>query len=364
MKSETTTQRTSWVLSLVFLAALVLALFNILVPFLVPVAWAALAVFITWPVNSYLQRRLPHRPALAALVMTVSLGAILVLAVVPLSAAFTAELQDLVQGMRAQVIEQGQGSIASIRDLPYLPESWKARLTPYLTKLMTGKDQLAKFAYEYQSQLLGAITAIATRAARFAFDFVVFLFASFYLYLHGAPLWSQVVRGFKKIGGERFERLLGAMQQTVKAAVYGTFVTAFAQGTLAGIGYMVAGAPMPILLGLLTMIFALIPFGPPLIYLSAAVIVGLQQSVFAGALLALWGLGVVSTVDNVLRPLFISHATRLPFILVLFGVLGGVLSMGLIGAFFGPALMAIAVALWNEWTAEPTQSTPSQLPAQ
>lgn len=354
MQLEITSQRTSWVLSLVFLAALILALFNILVPFLVPVAWAALAVFITWPVNRYLQQRLPQHPALCALVMTVLLGAILVLAVVPLSAAFTAELQDLVQRMRVQVIEQGQGSIATIRDLPYLPESWRARLAPYLTKLMTGKDQLAKFAYEYQSQLLGAITAIAARAARFAFDFIVFIFASFYLYLHGATLWTQVVYGLKKIGGERFERLLGAMQETVKAAVYGTLVTAFVQGTLAGFGYVVAGAPMPILLGLLTMVFALIPFGPPVIYLSAAGIVGLQQSAVAGILLALWGIGVVSTVDNVLRPLFISQATQMPFILVLFGVLGGVLSMGLIGAFFGPALLAIAVALWKEWIAEPS----------
>ena len=353
---ESTAQRTSWVLSLVFLAALILSLYSVLLPFLVPVAWAALAVFITWPVNSYLNRRLPRRPGLCALLMTLALGIILALAVVPLSAAFTAELQDLVQRLRTNVLEQGQGNIASLRDLPYLPESWKDRLAPYLTKLMTGKDQLAKFAYEYQSQLLSAITAIATRAARFAFDFIVFLFASFYLYLHGASLWSQVVCGFKKIGGERFERLLGAMQQTVKAAVYGTFVTAFVQGTLAGVGYMVAGAPMPILLGLLTIVFALIPFGPPLVYLSAALIVGLQQSAWVGVLLALWGVAIVSTIDNVLRPLFISHATRMPFILVLFGVLGGVLNMGLIGAFFGPALMAIAVALWNEWTAEPARS--------
>ena len=164
MASETTAQRTSWILSLVFLAGLIISLYSVLLPFLVPVAWSALAVFITWPVNSYLHRRLTNRPGLCSLLMTLALGVILALAVVPLSAAFTAELQDLVQRLRTGMLEQGQESIASIRDLPYLPESWKERLAPYLTKLMTGKDQLAKFAYEYQSQLLGAITAIATRA--------------------------------------------------------------------------------------------------------------------------------------------------------------------------------------------------------
>jgi predicted PurR-regulated permease PerM len=100
------------------------------------------------------------------------------------------------------------------------------------------------------------------------------------------------------------------------------------------------------------MVLALIPFGPPIIYLSASLLVVFEQSLLAGILLALWGVLVVSSIDNLVRPLFISQATKMPLILVFFGVLGGVVSFGFIGAFLGPALLAMALALWNEWTVD------------
>jgi predicted PurR-regulated permease PerM len=352
VEAEYGAKRFSWVLSLLFLAGLLISLYQVLLPFLVPVAWAAVMAFITWPINSFFMRRLPKHRSLSALLMTLLLALVMVVAIVPLFAALTTELQEVVHKLKTEVIDRSNGGIPAAKDIPFLPDALKSRLAPHLGKLMTGKDALARFAYEYQAQLLGAITAIAARAAKFAFDFAVFLFAAFYLFRNGSALWTQVVRALKRVGGERFERLLTAMQETVKAAVYGTFVTAIVQGLLAGIGYLVADAPVPILLGVLTMVLALIPFGPPIIYLSASLLVVFEQSLLAGILLALWGVLVVSSIDNLVRPLFISQATKMPLILVFFGVLGGVVSFGFIGAFLGPALLAMALALWNEWTVD------------
>jgi predicted PurR-regulated permease PerM len=93
----------------------------------------------------------------------------------------------------------------------------------------------------------------------------------------------------------------------------------------------------------------LIPFGAPLVWGSLGIWLLLTGKVGDGVTLLLWGLLVVSWVDNIVRPLVISSATRMPFLLVVFGVLGGVLAFGLVGLFIGPVVLAVALALWREW---------------
>jgi predicted PurR-regulated permease PerM len=119
---------------------------------------------------------------------------------------------------------------------------------------------------------------------------------------------------------------------------------------LAGIGYYVVGAPTPLLLGVLTLIVSFVPFGPPFVYIpvTAYLLFATELPWYHGVGLAIWGTIVVSTVDNILRPLFISQSTKLSTILVFIGVLGGVASFGLLGVFIGPALVAIAQLFWLE----------------
>ena len=125
---------------------------------------------------------------------------------------------------------------------------------------------------------------------------------------------------------------------------------------LAGIGYAVAGAPVPVLLGFFTMVMSLIPFGTPVVYLPVAVIVVANGApLLHGILLAAWGICVVSAMDNILRPLFISQSTNMPIVLSFFGVIGGIIAFGLLGIILGPVVLAIALMLWREWAqVEPT----------
>jgi predicted PurR-regulated permease PerM len=136
----------------------------------------------------------------------------------------------------------------------------------------------------------------------------------------------------------------------VRGAAYSVLATAIAQGVLAGVGYYVTGAPTPLLLGVLTLFISFVPFGPPFVYIpvTAYLLFGTDLPWYHGVGLAVWGTVVVSTVDNILRPLFISHTTKLSTILVFIGVLGGVASFGLLGVFIGPALIAIAQLFWLE----------------
>ncbi len=127
--------------------------------------------------------------------------------------------------------------------------------------------------------------------------------------------------------------------------------SALVQGAFAGVGYWVAGLGSPVTLGLITALFALIPFGTPLAWGGAGAWLLFQGETGAAIGVWIWGAAVVSQIDNVLRPLFISSVSAIPFLLVLFGVLGGILAFGLVGLFAGPIVLAVAWAIWREWTA-------------
>ena len=170
-----------------------------------------------------------------------------------------------------------------------------------------------------------------------------------FLYRDGESLLRQLRQVLRRLVGARIEGYLGAVGATTKAVVYGLVLTALAQGVLAGLGYWVAGVNAPVLLAALTALIALIPFGTPFVWGSIGVWLLLNGQTAAGFGLLLWGALVVSWVDNLVRPMVISGASRVPFLLVMFGVLGGVAAFGLIGLFVGPVILAVMMAVWREW---------------
>jgi len=136
----------------------------------------------------------------------------------------------------------------------------------------------------------------------------------------------------------------------MRGVVYGLLGTAIAQGVLAAIGFWLAGVPAAPLLGLLTFFLSPVPVGPPLVWVPAAFWLFNQGETGWAIFMLIWGTGVVSTIDNILKPLIISQGSDLPFILVLLGVLGGVIAFGFIGVFLGPTLLAIGFALIQDWS--------------
>jgi len=125
--------------------------------------------------------------------------------------------------------------------------------------------------------------------------------------------------------------------------------TALAQAIVAWIGFLIAGVPGSLLWAVLTFFLSIVPVGPPVIWISATVWLASQGSTGWAVFMALWGIIAISGVDNVVKPLLISRGSSLPFILVLLGVLGGVISFGFIGLFIGPTLLAVGYRLLQEW---------------
>lgn len=333
---------------------LMFALWVIVRPFWTPLIWAIVLTTSTWPTYRRLRTSVPSPVYLAPLIASLVWGVLLILVLVSLPMQLTSEIKALAAHLRATETEQIADAMASI---PVVGDA----VSTTVRTLFSDPGALAAILEEHQA----ALFSFATSAARGLMSTVLAILASlvgcFILYRHGELLALQLKAILERIGGENITKLLDTVHVTVRGAAYSVIATAIAQGILAGFGYFVAGAPTPLLLGVVTLFISFVPFGPPCIYVpvSAYLLFATDLPWYHGVGLAIWGTIVVSTVDNILRPLFISQSTKLSTILVFIGVLGGVASFGLLGVFVGPALMAIAQLLWLE-LARPTVAQPSR----
>jgi predicted PurR-regulated permease PerM len=153
----------------------------------------------------------------------------------------------------------------------------------------------------------------------------------------------------------RVHNYLRAIEQTVKAVVYGLVLTALVQGLLVGLGYWIAGAGAPVFLAALTTVCGLIPFAAPTVWIGVCVWLFVRGSTAAAVGLMIWGAIVLGWTDHIVRPFLISREAAIPFIIVLFGVLGGLATFGLVGLFIGPVILAVLLAVWREWLLESRQ---------
>lgn len=345
-------ERLRWLLGITGLTVVTIGVFTVLRPFLVPLAWAIVIVTSLWPLYARLARRFPGRPTLSAALMTGFIGLVIVGVVVPLLGTLSSEVAGGAKGASAWFAQNRAGLGPAIERLPFVSEETKITIADTVTHLLDAQGAVASLLGEHHTEIARVLGVAAKGLFVFAGKMLICLASAFFLFRNGETLARDLSRALHRIGGERFDRVLGAIHGSIRGGVYGILATACAQGVLAGLGFVVAGAPAPVLLGLVTMVLSPIPFGSPLVYLpTALLVIAKSGELLPGALLALWGICVVSTIDNVLRPLFISQATSMNLLLVFFGVIGGILAFGFIGIFVGPALLAIAQVLWSEWIA-------------
>ena len=174
-------------------------------------------------------------------------------------------------------------------------------------------------------------------------------FIGFFFFRDGELLMSLIRKALNQLAGGLTTELVATIQNTVTGVVHGIFGTALAQAVVAVIGFMIAGVPAAWLLGVGTIFLSLVPVGPPLIWGGAAVWLMFQGETGWAIFILLWGLFVISAIDNVVKPYLISRASNLPLLVVVFGVLGGVIAFGFIGVFIGPPVLAVGLTLLQLW---------------
>lgn len=338
-------RRTQWFFGITALVLLFLATFIILKPFWVPVAWAIVLAVVTWPLYHRILEALGYREALAALIMTTLLVLAIVGPVVFLSVVLVDEARQVYQVVQTWT-QQGPPELpAWIRDLPWIGQTLEA----YRQNLLENPEAWRQTLQAYQKQWLADMLSTGRRIGVNLIKALLTIFTLYFIFRYGESLFIQTRRVFSRLMGQETSRYLQPVGDTIRAVVYGIVLTALVQGILAGIGYWVAGVPSPVLLGAATTLLALFPFGAPLVWIPSGLYLISQGHLWHGVGLLLWGGLVISWIDNLLRPMFISGSTRIPFLLVFFGLAGGVMAFGMIGLLVGPVILSVMLTLWREW---------------
>jgi predicted PurR-regulated permease PerM len=320
----------------------------VLVPFFSAILWGILLCFSTWGIYWELRRLLGERSSLAAMAMTLLLAAVVVAPFIIVGSSLADNVTDVIQVIR-HFVESG----------PPAPPQWLGDI-PIIGPHV--HDYLAHLAGDRAAQradLLSLISPLKVVALELGkalghgiFEISLSLVVCFFLYRDGDAAAARLKTAANRIGGERGRNLLVIAQVTLTGVVYGILGTSLIQGVSGGIGFWIAGVPGAFLLGFATFVLSFVPLGPTLLWLPAAGWLYHQGSSGWAIFIVIWSLVANTSVEHVLKPIIIARTGGAPFLIVLFGVLGGAITFGFIGVFIGPALLAVGYALVDEWSAQ------------
>lgn len=332
--------------------------FSVLKYFIVPVVWAAIIAYMTWPLYQSIKRGCGNRPNLSAIMMmlmvTLVVGIPLTFAIFLLQH----EGRNLYYELQKQVFSGHLNVPDFIRDLPIIGKE----ISRTLRDINNDPNSIVQSISLWIQGHLNYGKVVFNEVSKNFIKLCFAMLSLFFFYRDGQTILNQVSKALEMVIGPRVHHYVDTISETTRAVVYGVGLTAIAQSLLAGVSYFVAGVPNPMVLTIVTFIFALIPFGPPIAYSAVSLWLFSQGQTIEAIGVMAWGVCVVSTADNVIRPLVISGATQIPFLLIMFGVLGGIASFGLIGVFIGPVILAVLLAIWREWLHESNLNEPLMMP--
>lgn len=346
------------VLNVLVIGLLIAATLWILRPFLPSLIWATMIVVATWPLMTAIQARLWGRRWLAATVMTLAL---LLVLVIPFSLAIGAIVEN--------VDEVGKWAKSVSTLAPPPPPDWVAKLPLVGAKVDAAWREVVAGG---RAALLPRIAPYVGEAARWfagqvgglglvIVQFLLTVVIAAILYLSGESVGAGVRRFARRLADERGDTIVILAGQAVRGVALGVVVTALVQAALGGIGLAIAGIPFATILTAVMFILAIAQIGVWLVLVPAIIWLYWTGDTLWGTALLVWSIPV-GAMDNVLRPILIKRGADLPLLLIFAGVIGGLISFGLIGIFVGPVLLAVTYTLLAAWVAEAPEITAQKPP--
>jgi predicted PurR-regulated permease PerM len=316
--------------------------------FLPALTWAVILAIVTWPLYTRWSLRFaPKRRQLwGAITFTTIVGLVLV---VPMIYGAVVAVREAFALLRVYE-NSGPGSLNApvwLLQIPWIGKWLANTWNEYVAQATEGMPATlgtAKAHVIEYGRFFGA--QVARRVVTLTFT----LFTLFFLYLRGAEIAPSVRRASFRMFGPTVEPLLDHMVLAIRATVDGIVLVAVAFGAIMSGVYAFAGLMHPVLFGVITGIFAMVPFAAPIAFLAAALLLASQGAVGAAVAVGISGSILLFVADHFVRPVIIGEGARLPFLWVLLGILGGVESFGLVGIFVGPTLMAALSSLWRDWS--------------
>lgn len=326
-------------------------LYLLLAPFGTSLIWAAIVGIATFPLYERIRDRLHGRDGAASAVMTLLVLLVFVLPTVGLVVLLAGEASDAYRILESAAQSGKVPGFDSIRAHPSVAP-WVARGESLLRGFGVdiGADLLPA-AKQAVSSLLGFASGLLKNVFISLFNLLLMLVILFFIYRDGRRLeesfWSVI-----PLPGEDKKTLKENLSRVLTAGVIGILGTCIVQGILGGIGFWIGGLPSPVLFGSLMAVAALIPFvGTAFIWVPGGIYLLLAGKTAKGIFLLAWGVLVVGSADNVIRPLLIGGKADLPVSLMALGAIGGFAAFGLKGVVIGPVILSLSLVLFTMYKA-------------
>jgi len=345
----------SWLAPAFFFALLDVILYGaflIISPFLTAITWAVILAILFYPFYAWLLRFMRGRATMAALLVIVLITVLVIAPGFQLAWFLSDDAVALVHSVRALLTGQGAAEWQSKPWVQQVIGWWDALSFRLMDFQIDWKDMLIQGAQNSSAFIVAQVKGIAQNVLLFTVNFILVLFTLFFFLRDGAEIVGRVQR-LLPMDREHQQRLFNNIVDAVVAVVHGALLVAMVQGLLAGLAYWVLGVPFAILWGVLTAFAALLPVGgTTLVTIPVSLYLFFQGNTVKGVILLVWCLGVVVTIDNVLKPMFIGSRIKLPMLFLFFGILGGLAVFGALGLILGPVLFALLAVLLDLYTEE------------
>lgn len=343
-----------WLLLLVIAAGLFF-----LKGFIVPVLGAFIIGLATWPLYKKMLAHLKERHLISA---TIAIAIVIGLIIAPLSFALSYVIKEA-STFVIWLLAANRDGMPVPEWIPALP-GVGPRLSEYWQEYLAEPHALGAMIEMVSGEHIGNIYRMILSATTDVFHLLLSLLfmviTLFFIYKDGSKILEQLDVVGERILPERWQRFSRVVPATINSTVTGMGLIALGEGVVLGIAYWIAGVPSPALLGAVTGFMALIPGGAPLSFTLVSLYLFGSGNTVAAIGLFLWGSIELFIVDKTLRPRLVGGPVKLPFLPTFFGLVGGVKTMGFVGLFIGPVLMALLVAIWREWVHNAPESTVNQ----
>jgi len=323
--------------------------------FIPAVLWAGVVAVAVDPLRRKLLVRLPDRHAAIAGILT---AAIALLVVVPLAVAVTRALLEA-RGIATWYAGIGTHGIAVPTWLSNLPYGSDRAILWWRSHLATPEGAAEQMRRINADTIIAHTKVVGHNVVHRAVIFGFSMTTLFFLIRDRDEVLEQLRVGANRAFGPAGERVGGQILASVRGTIDGLVLVGLAQGVIMAVAYAVAGVPHPILMGLLTGIGAMVPFGLLVVMLVALALLLLKGAIVPMVIVGAFGFVLNFIADHFFRPQLIGGTTRLPFMWVLIGIIGGVETIGLLGLFVGPAVMAAFILVWRDFV-ESAPASPTQ----
>ena len=344
MHNRSSQDLTRVTLQVLWIGILIAASFWIMRPFLLSLIWAVMIVVATWPFMLKVEGWLLGKRGLAVAAMTIIM---LLLFIVPFSLAIIAIIENAdrisvwVKSFQTQALPALPDWLSGIPVVgPKLVAAWES--------VRTGPEGLSARLAPYAGQFLKWFLSQAGSIGMIMLQFLLTVIIAAILYSGGETASTGVLRFARRLGGNRGEEATVLAARTIRGVALGVVGTALIQSLLGGIGLTVAGVPAAAILTAVMFILCIAQLGPALVLIPAVIWLFWSDSTTWGAVLLVWSI-FVSTIDNFLRPILIKKGADLPLVLIFAGVIGGLVSFGIIGLFIGPVVLSVTYRLLGVW---------------